>query len=99
MGTGIQERDGGGWCFRLHEAVEIGHRMLQFGAVGLGVVVLVEQFGGQQVGIMVVVGGRDVARRVSTLGVKPGQQSHQRAVGPRPHQAVDGLQLGRYGGW
>ena len=41
-------------------------------------------------------GGRDVARRVSTTGVKPRQQSQQCAVGLAPHEAVDG---GQFGGW
>ena len=38
-------------------------------------------------------GGRDVARRVPTTGVKPRQQPQQRAVGLAPHEAVDGGQF------
>ena len=38
-------------------------------------------------------GGRDVARRVPTTGVKPRQQPHQRTVGLAPHEAVDGGQF------
>ena len=37
---------------------------------------------------------RDVARYVSTIIVQIIQQHGQRAVGPLPHKAVDGLQLG-----
>ena len=37
---------------------------------------------------------RDAARHVSTIIVQIIQQHGQRAVGPLPHKAVDGLQLG-----
>ena len=71
-----------------HEAVEIGHGLLKFGAVGLGVVVLVEQFGEHEVGVMAVVfRGR--------AGIETGNEARQGGVGLLPHQAVDGQQFGR----
>lgn len=61
---------------------------MKFGAVGLGVVVLVEQFGEQEVGVMAVVfRGR--------AGIETGNEARQGGVGLLLHQAVDGQQFGR----
>ena len=48
---------------------------------------------------MAIMGCRDGVHTVSTAGVKIGQQTAQRAVGPLPHQAVDGGQFRRHVGW
>ena len=56
-----------------HKAVEIGYRLQQGRTVGLGVIVFVQQFGQQKVGVMAVVGGRDISGNVFTAGVEIGQ--------------------------